>query len=156
MPAELCLTGIYCTLIFILLLSPSPTLLSTFLPILYVYLSLSCMTQSCLDTQTLRLSSFLSYTPLILPRHCSTILRLTKIGVKAKLPLFSFSTAIFRTVYIFLALCCHVNWSSCRLRRWVFPCRADISFTFSFFYANSGGFVQTKGIGKKYCPSINV
>lgn len=48
-------------------------------------------------------------------------------------PLFSLSPVIFRAAQIFLALCCHVNWLSRRPRRRVFPCRADISFTFSFF-----------------------
>lgn len=105
-------------------------------------------------THSPRLSFFLRYTPLILPRHCSSILRLMVIGVNIRFPLCSFSTVIFRIVQIFLAPCCHVNWLSCRLRKRVFPWRANISFTLFCF-------VQAKGNKKytychTYCPSNNV
>lgn len=64
--------------------------------------------------------------PLILSQLCCAISRLGEIGVSAQRPLlFSLGSVIFSGVWIFLALCCHVNWLSCRLRRWVFPGKAQ-------------------------------
>lgn len=81
----------------------------------------SCMT--CVQTNTVFL--YLSHTFDPVPALLRHLEASRDRRERRAPPLFSLDSVIFSGVWIFLALCCHVNWLSCRLRRWVFPGKAQ-------------------------------